>query len=207
MNRPPGVDSGESTTVDTLARIDAVCDRFESAWAGGGEPDLAAYLGAATGPFRARLYRELLALELEYRRRRGEAPVPAAYGARFPDDQAVTDAVFAPSGPPRAAFAAAPSGRRDLPTRSGLADRVTPHRAWKEAAGRSPAVLDALEAAGYEVLGELGRGGMGVVYLARKRALNRLCGLKMILAGAHAGPSVAARFRLEAEAVARLRHP
>ena len=57
------------------------------------------------------------------------------------------------------------------------------------------------------MLGELGRGGMGVVYLARKIALNRLCALKMILAGGHAGTVAQARFRAEAEAIARLRHP
>ena len=48
---------------------------------------------------------------------------------------------------------------------------------------------------------------MGVVYLARKLALNRPCALKMILAGPHAGSAAAARFRTEAEVVARLRHP
>jgi eukaryotic-like serine/threonine-protein kinase len=61
--------------------------------------------------------------------------------------------------------------------------------------------------AGYDLKGELGRGGMGVVYEARHVRLNRPCALKMILAGAHAGPEDVARFVTEAEAIARLQHP
>ncbi len=60
---------------------------------------------------------------------------------------------------------------------------------------------------GYEILAEIGRGGMGVVYKARHIRLDRLVALKMILAGAHASDDQIARFHIEARAVARIQHP
>ena len=60
---------------------------------------------------------------------------------------------------------------------------------------------------GFEMEGELGRGGMGIVYKARQIALKRTVALKMILAAEHAAPQEMARFHREAEAVARMQHP
>ena len=59
----------------------------------------------------------------------------------------------------------------------------------------------------YELLKEIGRGGMGVVYQARQRGLERLVAIKLIRAGSLARAEGIARFKLEAAATARLRHP
>ncbi len=60
---------------------------------------------------------------------------------------------------------------------------------------------------GFDVLVEIGRGGMGVVYKARHRRLNRLVALKMVLAGGAADARVVQRFLFEAEILARVQHP
>src|SRR5262249_56922668 len=60
---------------------------------------------------------------------------------------------------------------------------------------------------GYHVVGELGKGGMGIVYEAVQLGLHRRVAIKMIRAGAGATPELLARFHVEAEALASLQHP
>ena len=81
------------------------------------------------------------------------------------------------------------------------------------ASGQEPLLLSGEHSAhwpiipGYEIQRELGRGGMGVVYEARQVALKRTVALKMIRTGSQAGPEERARFKTEAETIARLQHP
>ncbi len=186
----PQTDGSAAPPEASLTRLgDAACDRFEAAWRAGQRPRLEEYLAAVPEPQRPALLRELLLLEIDYRRLAGERPTPEEYLARFPtlDPAWLTAALTAAVPPaPRAIVA---GDAATVPGPSGAPDGP------------------GMPVPGYEVLGELGRGGMGVVYKARDTRLNRLVALKRIRAGGHADPEERARIRREAEAVARLQHP
>ncbi|HTK74289.1 MAG TPA: protein kinase, partial [Gemmataceae bacterium] len=93
------------------------------------------------------------------------------------------------------------------PSSDRASQKATVPNAAKKEKPRPAAVKGMPTVVGYDVLGVLGRGGMGVVYKARQQGLNRLVALKMIIGGAHARPTDRGRFRQEAEAVAALQHP
>ena len=95
--------------------------------------------------------------------------------------------------------------RRGLESLPPENPRDTIHLVLPEDTGGSP--LPLLELGDYELIKEIGRGGMGIIYQARQRRLDRLVALKLIRAGALARAEDVARFKLEAAATARLRHP
>jgi WD40 repeat protein/serine/threonine protein kinase len=174
-------------------RVDAVCCEFEEALRADGDPKLESYLDQLPGPHQQALFAELLSLELGYRRGRGETPQEPTYARRFRPYAAIVREVFRTPGVGQPSF-----GDAD-------AAAVGPRRVSRGAVMPSaPAGLP--QVPGFELLTELGRGGMGVVYKARQLPLRRLVALKMILAGDFARPDQLLRFAIEGQMLACLRH-
>jgi tetratricopeptide (TPR) repeat protein len=145
---------------------------------------------------------ELIYGEFLFREERGETPSCDEYVRRFPAHEARLRQQFALH-----------QAMRPLTDQSGadpgtLVTGETPSKTLKfEGSASGPARTSGPDVPGYELLGELGRGAMGVVYRARQRSVNRLVALKLLPAAASADEEELARFRTEAEAVGRLQHP
>jgi serine/threonine protein kinase len=169
--------------------VDAVADRFEAEWQSGQPPCIADYLHDIVGAKRSLLLRELVKIDLERRLRAGETRRWEEYLRDFPElqhSEEEGDSVSTPS----AATNLAPLDSGSIP----------------------PSLMRARTAkwpiiAGYELLTELGHGGMGSVYKARQQSLKRIVALKVIRAAIQTDPRYLFRFRIEAEATARLQHP
>jgi serine/threonine-protein kinase len=183
---------------DSLARARAIhrgCESFEAAWRAGEAPSIADYFGQLGPSEDNELFRELLALELELRQEGGERPTPEEFVARFPGCESAICAVFRDND--RTASLA--SGDPECAGSATL--RRSPGAHVRTEIGPQATIGD------YELIDEIARGGMGVVYRARHKGLKRLVALKMILSGQMATSEERQRFLREAELAANLDHP
>ena len=161
-------------------RVDQECDRFEAAWKGGQRPCIEDHLAAVPEPERLALLRELILLEVDYRRLAGDLPRAEEFLARFPAlDRDWIEGVLSGAALPATHLNSTEPGAAGASCRLGK----------------------------FLLLKQVGQGGCGTVWRALDTELDRVVAIKIPAADLMTSPLLRARFRREARAAARLCHP
>jgi serine/threonine protein kinase len=179
----PGGSERESPGLkSTDIEVDRLGDQFESALREGQSPQIQEYLARVPENARAAAFRELLAVEVELRRRGGERPERDEYKRQFPENGDAVDAVFA---------------RLDARHDKAATEPETP-----VAADEEPEQIGR-----YRVEVLLGEGGFGKVYRAHDDELNRPVAIKVTHRRRVSSPEDVGQYLAEARVVASLDHP
>ncbi len=191
---PASRSSQAALPLPLLRQLDALCYRFETAWKAGQRPHIEDYLAEMPSPGIAALLRELLALEMAYRSRRGETLVLDEYERRFPAHAPLLQQVFAEAMTP----VTAQSSELDS---SGSAASTGPDLA----AGDDEALPESLGR--YRITTKLGAGSFGRVYKAYDDELRRDVAIKVPHRHRIAAPADVEAYLAEARILAGLDHP
>jgi serine/threonine protein kinase len=188
MNDAPSPSSA-AVPLSGERQVNERCDRFEVAWKAGERPRIEDYLTDTPESERSLLFRELLAVELAYRRECGEPLTPEVYVHRFPDHAELVQAVFREQ-------ASKPKGEADSshePVSTGPEGAVE---------AEPPVRLGR-----YRITGRLGKGGFGVVYKGYDEELRRDVAIKVPHRHRIWQPEDVEQYLAEARLLASLDHP